>query len=142
MSHERTLKERNKAIEAAESINAVQKLTHESKPKKKYKIKCTYCGTKHERKKCPAYGKECTICHKLNHHSSFCKTKQTGSTLHLKYVDDTDEDLSDYDDILTVDLKPTLEVNSIVANKLLKRLYATIDVGKKPLHFQLDSGAS
>ena len=79
---------------------------------------------------------------KLNHHASVCKTKQTGSTSHLKYVDDNDEDLSDYDDILKVDLEPALEVNSIVANKFPKRLYATIDVGKKPVCFQLDSGAS
>ena len=135
-------KERNKAIEATESINAVQKPKHESKPKKNCKIKSTYCGTKHERRKCPAYGKECTICHKLNHHASVCKTKQTGSTSHLKYVDDNDEDLSDYDDILTVDLEPASEVNSIVASKFPKRLYATIDVGKKPVRFQLDSGAS
>ena len=135
-------KERNKAIEATESINAVQKPKHESKPKKNCKIKSTYCGTKHKRRKCPAYGKECTICHKLNHHASVCKTKQTGSTSHLKYVDDNDEDLSDYDDILTVDLEPASEVNSIVASKFPKRLYATIDVGKKPVRFQLDSGAS
>ena len=80
--------ERNNEIEAAESINAVQKLKHESqkpkaesKPKKKRKIKSTYCGTKHERKRCPAYGKECTICHKLNHHPSVCKTRQTGSSM-------------------------------------------------------------
>lgn len=43
---------------------------------------------------------------------------------------------------MTVDLEPALEVNSIVANKFPKRLYATIDVGKKPVCFQLDSGAS
>ena len=71
-----------------------------------------------------------------------CQTKQTGSTSHLKYVDDNDEDLSDYDNILTVDLEPALKVNSIAANKFPKRLNATIDVGKKPVRFQLDSGAS
>lgn len=73
-------KERNKAIEAAESINAIQKLKHEGKPKKKCKIKCTYCGTEHERRNCLAYGKDSAICQKLSHHSSVCKTKQTGST--------------------------------------------------------------
>ena len=47
-----------------------------------------------------------------------------------------------YNDILPVDLEPALKVNSIVANKLLKHLYATIDVAKKPVCFQLDGGAS
>ena len=73
-------KERNKAIEAAESINAIQKPKYEVKPKKKSKIKFTYCGTEHERRNCLAYGKDSAICHKLSHHSSVCKTKQTGST--------------------------------------------------------------
>ena len=44
-------KEQNKAIEAAETISAVQKPKHESKPKKKCKIKCTHLVTKHERRK-------------------------------------------------------------------------------------------
>ena len=57
-------------------------------------------------------------------------------------VTTANDDLSDYDDILTVDLEPALEVNWIVANKFPKRLYATIDVGKKQVCFQLNSGAS
>jgi len=77
--------------------------------------------------------------HKLNHHALVCKTKQTGS---LKYVDDTDEDLSNYDEVLTVDLEPALKVNRIVANTFPKHLCVTIDVGKKPVRFQLDSAAS
>ena len=68
--------------------------------------------------------------------------EQEYGLLRLMLGSNNDEDLSDYDDILTVDLEPALEVNSIVANKFPKRLYATIDVGKKPVRFQLDSGAS
>lgn len=40
-------KELKRATEAAESINAVQKQKQEGKPKRKHKIKCSYCkGTK------------------------------------------------------------------------------------------------
>lgn len=36
-------KELKRATEAAESINAVQKQKQEGKPKRKHKIKCSYC---------------------------------------------------------------------------------------------------
>lgn len=55
--------------------------------------------------------------------------------MYFKYVDDIDEDFLDYDDILIVDLKFILEVNLILVNKFLKRLYVIIDVGKKLFYF-------
>ncbi|XP_046864316.1 uncharacterized protein K02A2.6-like [Xenia sp. Carnegie-2017] len=33
---------------------------------------CKYCGEIHQRGKCPAYGKTCSKCHKLNHFASVC----------------------------------------------------------------------
>ncbi|XP_046851898.1 uncharacterized protein LOC124445237 [Xenia sp. Carnegie-2017] len=33
---------------------------------------CKYCGDIHQRGKCPAYGKTCSKCHKLNHFASVC----------------------------------------------------------------------
>lgn len=50
------------------------------RPGKKHK--CQYCGLfgVHEKgKDCPAYGKKCHKCHKLNHFSSVCKSENTRS---------------------------------------------------------------
>lgn len=33
---------------------------------------CKYCSSSHPRGKCPAYGKMCSKCHKLNHYASVC----------------------------------------------------------------------
>ena len=33
---------------------------------------CKYCGTLHKRRKCPAFGKTCLKCNKLNHFASIC----------------------------------------------------------------------
>lgn len=37
--------------------------------------KCKFCNLSHKPKNCPAYGKICNSCHKRNHFSSVCKSK-------------------------------------------------------------------
>ena len=57
---------------------------HEQKPKSKYfkrnnesksNNSCTYCGKIRERGQCPAYGKVCSACGKLNHFIGLCHYK-------------------------------------------------------------------
>ena len=36
---------------------------------------CRRCGTKHEARKCPAYGATCYKCNRWNHYSAVCKSK-------------------------------------------------------------------
>lgn len=36
---------------------------------------CKKCGTKHKPRSCPAFGKECRVCSKLNHFEIGCKNK-------------------------------------------------------------------
>ena len=54
----------------------------------------------------------------------------------------TVESDDDYDEIKTVELNPVDEINAVAVRKFPKRLFATINVGKTPVRFQLDSGAS
>jgi hypothetical protein len=37
-------------------------------------VDCKYCGGRHEFRQCPAYGKRCNICNKMNHFGRVCKT--------------------------------------------------------------------
>lgn len=37
---------------------------------------CEKCGSKHPKKQCPAYGKQCHNCGKQNHFAKFCKGKK------------------------------------------------------------------
>ena len=37
---------------------------------------CRYCGSKHDKKNCPAYGKTCKVCGKKNHFAKVCKSKK------------------------------------------------------------------
>ncbi|CAB4021658.1 Hypothetical predicted protein, partial [Paramuricea clavata] len=47
---------------------------------------CNYCGYRHRRGRCPAYGKNCTRCKKLHHFASMCKAKE------INFIDKTDEE--------------------------------------------------
>jgi len=57
-------------------------------------------------------------------------------------VESEDENISDDDEIKTADLNPDDEINAVTARKFPKRLFATINVAKTPVRFQLDGGAS
>ena len=39
-------------------------------------IQCKQCGRQHRPRECPAYGQECSYCHKLNHFARMCRNKQ------------------------------------------------------------------
>ena len=43
--------------------------------KKKFRKDCGRCGYQHDHGKCPAQGKKCSKCHKLNHFGSCCLSK-------------------------------------------------------------------
>ena len=36
---------------------------------------CGQCGGRHKPKECPAYGRQCAVCHKLNHFAKVCRSK-------------------------------------------------------------------
>ena len=39
-------------------------------------VTCGQCGRTHRPRECPAYGQECTRCHKLHHFARVCRSKQ------------------------------------------------------------------
>jgi len=52
-------------------------------------------------------------------------------------VESDNENISDDDEIKTVDLNPDDEINTTRARKIPKGLFVTINVAKTPAHFQL-----
>ena len=41
---------------------------------------CQFCGYRHKRGRCPAFGKNCNVCHKQNHFAKVCKAKVCKAT--------------------------------------------------------------
>lgn len=85
---------------------------------------CTFCKTKHQRGKCPAYGKTCNNCKKKNHFSVACRSKNVRE---VDYKSGEDEDDYYVDESKVSSGKYWME-------KL--RINGVCDVG-----FKLDSGA-
>ena len=98
-------KERRKALEDGENINLVRqkwksnKSTQAVKPKfDKRDIEknreCKYCGRCHEgqRDKCPAFGKKCLKCSKINHFAKKCLAKSKVNAITMESSSDADDD--------------------------------------------------
>ncbi|XP_062601076.1 uncharacterized protein K02A2.6-like [Saccostrea cucullata] len=107
---------------------------------------CMYCGRKHEasKLKCPAYGETCHKCKKKDHFKAMCgqhskSTQNSGQKpgkynrkLHQVTDNDSDSDSNEnyYDTIRSVTSEPK------------KHVYATMNIDKTTIKFQVDSGAS
>jgi hypothetical protein len=75
-----------KTLKEEETIHALKRKSSHSKhskqkqaPRRKkfeQKFSCGKCGTQHEKRNCPAYGKKCRKCNKLNHFQKYCRSKR------------------------------------------------------------------
>ena len=112
---------------------------------------CKYCGRRHERKKekCPAFGKTCNKCGGKDHFSNVCQQQiqpcnKTPSRSNLQQsklrVHELHEDAqtSSQDELWALSFAE--EVYSVSDSK--KRIYAAMEIGKKTVKMQIDTGAS
>lgn len=101
---------------------------HRKKPKSKEFVTCKFCGNEHEkrREKSPAFGKRCLSCKKMNHFTAQCRLNTKVNVV------ETDEDEDD-------EYCLTLESGD---RKHAKKIFATFNVDKSAIKFQLDSGAT
>ncbi|KAG1933981.1 retrotransposable element [Pimephales promelas] len=128
-------KENVMTIEGQKSeVHAVQRVRQAQSAKQTQPAKCKFCGKQHEWKKqsCPAYGKQCRKCGKMNHFTSTCKTKETMRKGIHSVVEREEEEL--YQEILSL--------NSQKEDKHDKQLFATMLINERPVKFQLYCGAS
>ena len=118
--------EQSTTLKTKETINYIN-----SKPKKQYQekrkeIKCRYCGGIHQFKKelCPAYGKTCTKCNRMNHYRSMCKASEKNERVQNVFS------VYKVNDVSTVDTLPKCETVT------LKTQWGSL------IKFQIDNGAS
>lgn len=111
---------------------------------------CRYCGGKHkkEKEKCPAYGKKCLGCGKMNHFKRVCRSKQFRKTLsrrNVRQLEESETSLDDYDseeqcefvDIAMVDSERNMDSDKIMVQLKVVGKYNRIRL----LDIQVDTGA-
>ena len=87
--------------------------------------KCKKCGRSHPPRQCPAYGKTCLKCKKLNHFANMCKSKMV-----KEVAEDENSDKSFY--------IGSVEVNSVDTNKVW---LVELDVRGHQIRAKIDTGA-
>ena len=70
--------EQLRVMKKEESVHKVTKQkTHGTR---KPEVDCAYCGTHHQKKKCPAWHKRCSKCNKWNHLASVCQAGESSTS--------------------------------------------------------------
>ena len=119
-----------------ENINKIRQ--KKDKPDTSSRPACYYCGTKHvfRKENCPAFGKQCSKCFKLNHFAKCCKNgnevKDGRSKKINKLEEEEAEDGSDDE----------MECINSVNTRGNKDVKCALLVNNKRVKFQVDTGAS
>ena len=103
---------------------------------------CRFCGQDHERikEKCPAWGKECSLCHRKNHFRAKCLQSREKSVRTLGAAELSSED----DETTNTTGVYTVRRLAAVGSKLDKSQTITLKVRENQdvfIRFQIDTGA-
>ncbi len=103
-----------------------QNKTKVSEKDKACTFDCKRCGTEHTSCACPAYGKQCKNCKKMNHFARMCRSRKVHA------VDDE-----------VTEQQASLFVGAVHANTQPRAEEWTIEIKleRKPVKFKLDTGA-
>lgn len=91
---------------------------------------CTYCGIKHTRGKCPAYGKECMKCGRYNHFANVCKTtgRQKSNDMSINAINNDNHETE-------------LVVYTLNNTNNHDKWFVNLTLGGTNVKFRMDSGA-
>ena len=121
------LRPRHKTAKHGTTQPTQKKQTSKETPSQTYK--CKKCGYTHEKMKCPAYGKKCRNCSKLNHFAKMCKKQQ----VHALDGNNQNDSDSEYEQYFVESLE-----NSSSHEKDWK---IVVDINGKKLEMKLDTGS-
>ena len=96
---------------------------------------CGYCGRSHPVRKCPAYGKSCNKCNRLNHFSSVCRQSKQVNMVKSDQLCDQD-DVFDENELFL----GALFVNSCQISKD-SEFETNMIINGKSVRFKIDTGA-
>ena len=104
---------------------------------------CGQCGRTHKPKECPAYGQQCSICHKFNHFAKVCRSRHILTQVHRKVQQQTKKKIHVVDDFnYDSDNESTLSLDPLQIDGLAEQSwFSTISTSNGDMTFKLDTGA-
>lgn len=107
----------DQSMEKLSGANEVNKISV-VRPSSATPKQCGNCGKSHARNMCPAFGKQCRACNKMNHFESCCRSKP--SQVHV---------LDEY------------YIDSLNEKNVGKEIFTTLTINGNPVEVKLDTGA-
>ena len=137
----RTFEKANKQNEEIKggNINKINKRSNQDNHMNK-NIRCKFCGNNHRFKKefCPAYGKTCSKCGKMNHFSSCCFSDDYKNKINSgNEVNKIDEN-----DIKVQHINENERINNVDIKSNRKEVNCILRINNNNVKFQIDTGAS
>lgn len=124
----------NTLVHQVKSNRATSKQQNTNWTNKPIKIKqCKYCGKDHMSGQCPAYGKQCRICTKMNHFANVCSQNKPEAKSYRKahaLIAESDDDDDEQDTRFTFAIQTDTNVYSNEANDQTKTQSFTVSHGK------------
>ena len=119
------------------------RITQPSTTSPRIRRNCKYCGKHHELKKCPAYGKTCSLCHKLNHFASVCQSRNSKSDVrrHIRNICPDDNVHSDAGDMTKTLRISTIHQYEQSSSTITPVPFLDGNDNKSPVMCKLDTGA-
>ena len=116
----------------------VRDASHRKKPISKEFVTCKFCGNKHKklRDKCPAFGKRCLSCKKMNHFSSLVTAQKPNGQLRVCL------DAKDLNEALRRSHYPTPTIDEILPELGRAKVFSTVDVKNGFWHVELTDESS
>ena len=94
---------------------------------------CAYCGLQHDRRKCPAYGRACKACGRMNHFASVCRSsKRVHQLVEQEHQRNTDVEAGNV---------MTLKVDQVCDDPSSMTIALAIEPTGRKQHFKVDTGA-
>ena len=109
---------------------------------------CKFCGQSHERRRCPAYGRKCAKCGRLNHFAAVCM--QLGTNATVRQVTN-DLDLEEMQTIRVQEARnddwPLMVISHDIntahtQNRLGNKIFVELEINGCIRRLQLDTGAT
>lgn len=128
----------NRALESEAKVQRVEKIANAAGQSRTsgQPRRCGYCGKIHGPRRCPAFGKTCTLCNKRNHFAACCRSRRGVHELGVAATEDALEESSDATD-------EDIQVLTVQIRNVSKNQDWTVagDLAGHPTELKVDTGA-